>query len=81
MKISTMIEKSYRKVGENLYQEVTTHYLTFIDPATKSMTKKIDRVVEGRLYKEDTEARSTDGEVFHYFEQDGQTRRLIAIKL
>ena len=77
MNIKTTFEPRFIKRSDGLYQENIYHYITFID-GDKS-TKRLDKIMPGKLYREDNQFHSVNGEAVVTMEEDGITRRLIAL--
>lgn len=78
MKIYTSIEQTFKKRPDGLYQEFNNYFIHIIKP-DGTETVKLDKQVRGKIYKEDNEHRSVVGETFYTFQDDGLTRRLIAL--
>ena len=78
MRVYTSVERTFKKRKDGFYQEIFNHFIHMTNHLGVETTK-LDRQVIGKVYKEETEHRSVSGEATYTFEDDGLTRRLIAI--
>lgn len=99
MKMTTGIERVFRPLnirgytGPQIYREIYMHYLHFLNEDGTVQKSKLDKMIEGKFFKEATVSlvadgsggvgtkspeRSLYGEVIYQF-PDGQTKRLLAL--
>ena len=80
--MTTGIERVFRPTFDGLYREILLHWIHFIDEEDKIVSSKLDKSVEGRLYKIATgNERSQYGEVEYKFPNEENPVRLVALGL
>ena len=81
-RMTTGLERVFRPVPghQHLFREVLLHWIYFLDEYGESTGMKLDKQIEGGLFKvaQGTE-RSLYGE-FEYTFPDGVTRRLVGVR-
>ena len=79
-KMSTSIERVFRKNPDGLCREILMHYIHFLSEDGKVISSKLDKQINGRLYKRATlNERSSYGEVEYQFPDEDKPVRLIAL--
>lgn len=81
-RISTSIERHFKRMPDGLYQEVYLHYINFLNESGGIIKSKLDKTIKGKLYKvaQDGE-RSPYGEVDHIFPGTTEPVRLVALAM
>jgi hypothetical protein len=84
-RMTTGIERVFRQMPDGLYREVLLHWIHFMDDKGERVSSKIQKQIEGKLYKpilneHDDKYRSIHGEV-NYELPNGTTIRLVALEL
>ena len=80
-RMTTGIERVFRPMNDGLYREILLHWVHFIDENGNKTSSKLQRQIEGQLYRplrENERRRSIHGEV-EYQLPDGQKVILIAL--
>lgn len=78
MRIYPSIERTFKKRPDGLYQEYYHHWVHFVDDQGNK-TDKLDKTVVGKVFREDNHHNSMNGMAVYTFEDDGVTRRLVAL--
>lgn len=80
-RMTTGIERVFRPMRDGLYREILLHWVHFIDENGIKTGSKLQKQIEGQLYRplqEHEKRRSIHGEV-EYQLPSGETVKLIAI--
>ena len=80
-KMSTGIERVFRHVKQGVYRELYLHYIHFIDDNGTILRSKLDKTIEGGLFKraETPDERSRHGEVEYKFPDEEENVRMLAL--
>ncbi len=83
-KMSTGIERTFRPVTPPgtqpmLYREFLLHFIHYYDVDGAKLSSKLDKTIQGRLYKEALANEHSLGGEYMFTFQDGVTRRLISV--
>lgn len=83
-RMATGMERVFRATHEpGVYQEITLHFIHFLDENNAKIRSKLEKQIPGALYRvinEGENFRSLHGEVEYTF-PDGVTRRLVALPM
>ena len=77
--MTTGIERVFRHLRSGLYREIYLHYIHFLDDSGHIMSSKLDKTIEGKLFRRaanDTE-RSRHGEVEYKFPGEDDSVRML----
>ena len=80
-RMTTGIERVFRPMRDGLYREILLHWVHFIDENGLKTSSKLQKQIEGPLYRplrENEKMRSIHGEV-EYQLPDGEKVRLISL--
>lgn len=79
-RMTTGVERTFRKTFDGLYREVYLHFIHFLDENGNVVSSKLDKAINGRLYKiAEGNERSQYGEVEYKFPDREEAVRLIAL--
>lgn len=80
-RMTTSMERVFKKLPDGLIREVVLHYVHFIDEQGNVVSSKLDKSIPGRLYKRATEGeRTLGGEVVYQFPDEEEPVRLIGVQ-
>ena len=79
-RMTTSIERVFKKLPDGLCREIHLHFLVFLDDEGKIVSSKLDKSIQGKLYKKAVgNERSMYGEVEYKFPDEDEPVRLIAL--
>jgi hypothetical protein len=79
-RMNTAVERVFRALPNGLFKEIYLHYIHFLNEDGSVRNSKLDKQIEGKLYKlADKNDRSLYGDVEYTFPGDDKPVRLVAL--
>ncbi len=80
--MTTGVERTFRKTFDGLYREIFLHFIHFLDENGNIVSSKLDKSINGKLYKiAEGNERSLYGEVEYKLPDQEKPVRLLALAI
>jgi len=81
-RMNTSIERVFRPMPGGVFREIYLHYINFLDENGDILSSKLDKTIEGKLFKiAQGNERSLYGEVEYQFPGTDKPVRLVALSV
>ena len=79
-RMTTGIERHFKPLGNSIFREIVLHFIIFKDENGEVLSSKLDKTIEGNLYKEaDQRSLQTNQPKVKYKFPDGTEKILVAL--